>query len=33
MGQTYLPLEVTLEYLESLKDIYTMEVRDVYSSF
>ena len=28
MGTTQLPLEVILEYLESLKAIYTMEVRD-----
>ena len=28
MGQTQLPVEVILEYLESLKAIYTMEVRD-----
>ena len=27
MGTTQLPLEVILEYLESLKSIYTMEVR------
>lgn len=27
MGTTQLPLEVILEYLESLKAIYTMEVR------
>ena len=27
MGKTQLPLEVILEYLESLKAIYTMEVR------
>ena len=26
MGHTQLPLEVILEYLESLKAIYTMEV-------
>jgi hypothetical protein len=26
MGTTYLPIEVILEYLESLKAIYTMEV-------
>ena len=27
MGQTQLPLEIILEYLESLKAIYTMEVK------
>ena len=27
MGTTYMPVEVILEYLESLKEIYTMEVR------
>ena len=27
MGQTQLPLEIILEYLESLKSIYTMEVK------
>jgi len=27
MGQTHLPLEVILEYLDSLKEIYTQEVR------
>jgi hypothetical protein len=27
LGQTALPLEVILEYLESLKTIYTPEVR------
>ena len=27
MGQTQLPLEIVLEYLESLKAIYTMEVK------
>ena len=27
MGTTQLPVEVILEYLESLKEIYTMEVR------
>jgi hypothetical protein len=27
MGITHLPIEVILEYLESLKAIYTMEVR------
>ena len=26
MGTTHLPIEVILEYLESLKEIYTMEV-------
>lgn len=26
MGTTHLPVEVILEYLESLKEIYTMEV-------
>ena len=26
LGATYLPIEVILEYLESLKEIYTMEV-------
>ena len=28
MGTTQLPLEVILEYLESLKAIYTIEVRN-----
>jgi hypothetical protein len=28
LGQTALPLEVILEYLESLKTIYTPEVRE-----
>jgi hypothetical protein len=27
LGQTALPMEVILEYLESLKKIYTAEVR------
>jgi len=27
MGTTHLPVEVILEYLESLKQIYTMEVK------
>jgi len=27
LGQTALPMEVILEYLESLKEIYTAEVR------
>ena len=27
MGETQLPLEIILEYLESLKSIYTMEVK------
>lgn len=26
MGQTDLPMEIILEYLESLKEVYTMEV-------
>ncbi|KAL9130450.1 MAG: hypothetical protein Q9217_001373 [Psora testacea] len=30
MGQTQLPLEVVLEYLESLKTIYTMESYDLF---
>ena len=29
MGTTNLPVEVILEYLESLKQIYTMEVRSL----
>ena len=28
MGETQLPLEIILEYLESLKSIYTMEVKN-----
>ena len=29
MGTTQLPVEVILEYLESLKEIYTMEVSSI----
>ena len=33
MGQTQLPLEIILEYLESLKAIYTMEVKHLTIKF
>ncbi len=32
LGRTELPLEIILEYLESLKAVYTAEVRFTYSA-
>jgi hypothetical protein len=33
MGRTELPMEVILEYLESLAEIYTPEVNEIFNDF